>query len=258
MLRSLVGSEMCIRDRSQSAGLDSAAITWGLLGPVATAWRLLGAVFIAVLAGMAASGQSSNNAAAATGTGAKKKQDQAPGLVRRVAGSATTTAREVFPSILAGLVLSTVATRVLPSASSLQPSVFGALIGRLAVIGSSLPLQLCEHSTVTLAAGIQKAGGSAGLAFAFLLSAPATNFPTLFLLLRTHGGRSKPQVARVVLATILSALFMSYVVDFLELDLLVREESDAGINGEGLPSWYVWSSPWIAAALAIAAGKSCF
>ena len=46
---------------------------------------------------------------------------------------------------------------------------------RLATLAATIPLQLCEHATVTLAAGVQKGGGSAGLAFAFLLAAPATN-----------------------------------------------------------------------------------
>ena len=65
------------------------------------------------------------------------------------------------------------------------PQEFGGASGlpaRLAVLGAALPLQLCEHTTVTAAAAIQRAGGSAGLAFAFLLSAPATNFPSCLLL----------------------------------------------------------------------------
>ena len=47
----------------------------------------------------------------------------------------------------------------------------------LAATEGRVALQLCEHATVTLAAGVQKGGGSAGLAFAFLLAAPATNVP---------------------------------------------------------------------------------
>jgi hypothetical protein len=49
------------------------------------------------------------------------------------------------------------------------------------------PLQLCEHTTVAYAAAIQKAGGPPGLAFAFLLVAPATNLPSLVLLLKASG-----------------------------------------------------------------------
>ena len=37
---------------AQSAGLDSAAITWGLLGPTAALCRLGGAVVLALAAGM--------------------------------------------------------------------------------------------------------------------------------------------------------------------------------------------------------------
>jgi hypothetical protein len=40
---------------------------------------------------------------------------------------------------------------------------------------------------VAYAAAIQKAGGPPGLAFAFLLVAPATNLPSLVLLLKASG-----------------------------------------------------------------------
>ena len=44
---------------SQSAGLDSAAITWGLLGRDAALCRLVGAVILATAAGLAVSSVSS-------------------------------------------------------------------------------------------------------------------------------------------------------------------------------------------------------
>ena len=50
---------------SQSAGLDSAAITWGLLGPLATLCRLGGAVVLAVVAGLAVPKGGAKGAAAA-------------------------------------------------------------------------------------------------------------------------------------------------------------------------------------------------
>ena len=47
-----LGAVVAFLTASQSAGLDSAAITWGLLGPTATAWRLGGAAVLATLAGL--------------------------------------------------------------------------------------------------------------------------------------------------------------------------------------------------------------
>jgi hypothetical protein len=174
---------------------------------------------------------------------------------------------------------------------------WGELATRLLVLASALPLQLCEHpavsltrpkpkpnplpqpppptptrcehSTVTYAALIQRAGGAPGLAFAFLLSAPATNLPSLLLLLRAgaqagvqgqgrHGrasvGRASGTVAlRVAAALTATALALSYAVDALGVDLLVEKEAEGGADMLELPGWHVLASPWVAAALAAAA-----
>ena len=125
---------------------------------------------------------------------------------------------------------------------------------RLSVLGSAMPLQLCEHSTVAYAAAIQKAGGAPGLAFAFLLVAPATNLPSMLLLLRTHG-HGKLMAARVTFTLTIVALLLSLAVDALALDMLVEKEADEGAGGMlELPTWHTTASPWVAGALALAAG----
>jgi uncharacterized membrane protein YraQ (UPF0718 family) len=250
---------------SQSAGLDSAAITWGLLGPAAALCRLGGAVVLAVAAGMAVP-QGSTAAYTTDACKDRLTPKQASNLLVRLASSLVSTAAEIFPMVLAGLTLSTAAVHVLPeltstyealqgTESALSLSFWGPIIIRFAVLASAVPLQLCEHTTVTLAAGIQKAGGSPGLAFAFLLSAPAINLPTLFLLLRTQQrkGALGFAAARVVLALTLTALVLSYVVDYTGVDMLVQQEADAGGEMLALPSWYVQGSYWLAGLLSLVA-----
>jgi len=245
---------------SQSAGLDSAAITWGLLGPTATAARLIGAVAIATLTGLAAP---HSVAGAPADAKAPTKPAAQRNICLRLIISAMDTTAEVVPSILLGLGLSILVKHSLPAVTTLAAATIpgsdgafdfgfiGQLLSRLLVIASALPLQLCEHSTVTLAAGIQKAGGSAGLAFAFLLSAPATNLPSLLMLLRAQNSadRSVLAVVRVVLAMTASALCLSYVVDAIGLDLLVQEEANSGGGSLGLPGDYMQYSPYAAAGL---------
>ena len=65
--------------------------------------------------------------------------------------------------MLLGLALSAAVSRFVPALPNAPHELGGAdgLAARLAVLGAALPLQLCEHSTVTAAAAIQKAGGSA-------------------------------------------------------------------------------------------------
>jgi uncharacterized membrane protein YraQ (UPF0718 family) len=294
---------------AQSAGFDSAAITWGLLGPHAALCRLAGAVVLAVAAGLAVGGGAASGAAPsprrsakpvpkgalpAAGSSAWKGLAEAlkdpASRAHRLARTAVSSAAEVFHPVLLGLMLSTAAVYWLPSLALAQN--FGAAVAadgpawartkglalRAAVIGSSVPLQLCEHSTVTVAAGIQKAGGDPGLAFAFLLAAPAVNLPSLLLLAGGGGGRSgggahlasgpaaaaagaSPWLAaaRLTFALTTTALLLSYAVDMAGLDLLVDKEEEAahagGSNASSmdLPAPFVALSPWIAGVLAAAA-----
>lgn len=271
---------------SQSAGLDSAAITWGLLGREAALCRLIGAVILATAAGLAVS---SRRTAAVPptkqGRGTPGEAAARRGALSRAWHAALDSASDVFPSVLLGLLLSTALTQGLPwlhtaylslgptAAATVVPAGWrahwGELATRLLVLASALPLQLCEHSTVTYAALIQRAGGAPGLAFAFLLSAPATNLPSLLLLLRAgaqagvqgqgrHGrasvGRASGTVAlRVAAALTATALALSYAVDALGVDLLVEKEAEGGADMLELPGWHVLASPWVAAALAAAA-----
>ena len=276
---------------SQSAGLDSAAITWGLLGPVATLCRLGGAVVLAVAAGLAVGGSTTKAVKASSAPRAAdgwllpllrrlgSPRTVASSLMKSAIGSAS----EVFPPVLLGLALSTAAVYWLPTLAQVDPNAYDSvapshsshdggdaafgwgrgLAVRAAVLGSSLPLQVCEHSTVTLAAGIQKAGGGPGLAFAFLLAAPAVNLPSLLLLLSASRGPSGPSssvaaaqwvATRVALALTLTALLLSYAVDFAGFDLLVDKEEAESTSGSSmdLPPLVVQASPWVAAVLAAA------
>lgn len=266
---------------SQSAGLDSTAITWGLLGPTAALCRLGGAVVLAIAVGFAvpsggksapANGQRPSEPASAADAGAR-------GALTSLCCAAVRTTADVLPPMLLGVCLSAVALHCAPhlattyhalkvvgyqpqpaiidgAGSSMSSSggvtVLRSVLTRLAVLGAALPLQLCEHSSVAYAAAIQKAGGAPGVAFAFLLAAPATNLPSLFLLVRTcgHGGGVAVRLAAALTA---AALALSYAVDLSGVDLLVEREADEGGDAFTLPEWYVRSSPWIAAAFAVAA-----
>ena len=195
-------------------------------------------------------------------------------LLMTICHSAVRTAGDIFPSVLLGLCLSTVAVHWVPhlatayqalkvsgavddgaeNTMSTATAFIGELAIRLSVLGSTMPLQLCEHSTVAYAAAIQKAGGAPGLAFAFLLVAPATNVPSMLLLLRTHG-HGNLIAARVTVTLTMVALFLSFAVDAMALDMLVEKEADEGSGGMvELPSWHTTASPWVAGALALAAG----
>ena len=338
-----LGSVVAFLTAAQSSGLDSAAITYGLLGWRAALARLLGAVVLACAAGLAVgrsaatprqeSGQRDarldakplkgfgpkkvdafaaagvhtvaelahfavSDQALATKTGlpvktVSKWRDAAgdwlehntsngggpptkqptnvvatalrvaaevfPSVLvgppkkqpTNVVATALRVAAEVFPSVLVGLAVSTAALHYAPSLASAHDAYASAASGavlRLATLAATIPLQLCEHATVTLAAGVQKGGGSAGLAFAFLLAAPATNASSLLLL-----AKQPSAVVRAVAALTAAALVLSYVVDAAGADLLVVAESESDGGGGGgleLPGWVEGQADALVALLA--------
>jgi uncharacterized membrane protein YraQ (UPF0718 family) len=311
---------------SQSAGLDSLAITWGLLGPLAALARLGGAMVLALAVGMVipqdvrvVKQQQQQLDIVSNNPETTKSKDSSSSSGKRTSTPATTTAAtttsvsvlfkqlvlsmvdtawEIFPVVSGGLFVSTAVVHYLPllttnssypiletlllsqqSLSSSSSFSFYSLLVRLGVLLSALPLQLCEHTTVTYAAGIQKAGGSPGLAFAFLLCGPATNLPTLLLLSKTATAAAAAAakssssssdtsissirnsshcwiVLRVVAALVGTALALSYIVDVVGIDMLVQQEATTGSSSTtmtaALPSWYVKASPWLAGGLAVA------
>jgi hypothetical protein len=208
------------------------------------------------------------------------------------------TAGEVVPSVVVGLAVSTAivqllpklavtyavltagkgggdniytsdGTVILPSSSSVFSfySVASDLLIRMLVLLSSVPLQLCEHSTVAFAAAISQAGGTPGLAFAFLLTAPSTNLASLLLLVDQSSTKSTTTntstinekrrnwtvLPRVALSLIGAALGMSYMVDIAGIDLLVEKEARFGGGGVmGLPMWYLNYSRYVCIGLAVA------
>jgi uncharacterized membrane protein YraQ (UPF0718 family) len=283
-----LGTVVAFLTATQSAGLDSAAVTWGLLGPAAALWRLGGAVFLSLAAGLAVPTAAARPEVIAATAKAPELGKQpggagARGVLAAMFNSAVDSATDVFPTMFLGLCLCTTAVHFAPKLGATYQKLqilgsdeaattgdgdgdgllavgmaaLGSVLTRLAVLAATLPLQLCEYTTVTYAAAIQKAGGAPGLAFAFLLVGPATNVPSLLLLLRAgreDSSRAVANTARVAAALTLAALVVSYAVDAAGVDLLVERQADKGMGKMmALPGWYVSASPWIAASLALAA-----
>lgn len=248
---------------SQSAGLDSAAITYGLLGPSAAMGRLCGAILLAIAVGLALTTPPYENQSTKYVNHQKKGSDDLchpAAAPRNILFTWFETAIEIYPTVLSGLVLSTTALHFLPDLTSYDQlwtssdsqgtmasaaDVAKLALPRLAVLASAVPLQLCEHTSVTLAAALQKAGGSPGLAFAFLLSAPAINMPSLLFVWSQRGSMA---VLRVSLALVSTALLVSFAIDFTGIDMVAGE-----MTGEmaTMPSWFTESSPYLAASLTL-------
>jgi len=245
---------------SQSAGIDSFFITYGLLGPVAAISRLVGALILAFVAGMSLSSTNDKSVSKLKKSPPKNAKNHArasDGQGVGVISQLLETATDIYPLTFLGLVLSTSVSHYLPALTSPFWTLGGhgrvrEFLLRIGVLASSLPLQLCEHTTVTLAAGVQKAGASAGLAFALLMAAPATNLPSLLFLARSSGSFDRRTPVRVAVALSGTALVLSYCVDYWGVDMLIRKEAESESEMVDLPKLFIDLSPWIAGSILVA------
>eukprot|EP00929_Paragymnodinium_shiwhaense_P059870 TRINITY_DN29953_c0_g2_i2.p1 TRINITY_DN29953_c0_g2~~TRINITY_DN29953_c0_g2_i2.p1 ORF type:complete len:331 (+),score=63.79 TRINITY_DN29953_c0_g2_i2:629-1621(+) len=229
---------------AQSAGVDSALITYGVLGaPVAVA-RLLASLFMAIAAGLATP-QSGHVAPAACCGKDHSAEKERPGFLMRVVKgvkqSLTDDFDEVAPWVAAGLVCTAAITTFAPT----EGISFGDHpLGRAAVLVATLPLQLCEHGTVTFAHALRNAGATQGTAFAFLVSAPATNLATMALLMKRQPQGSLG-VVRIASALTASALSVSYAFDASGVQFVDMKP------GHDLPPWLTTASLYMAALLVV-------
>lgn len=260
---------------SQSAGIDSMLITYGLLGPYAMVARLLGAGILATAAGFATpnlilkSQGESTKCCDDDHSGANKTNQN---VVIRMASVLLATFEEVAPWVFLG-VLATAACSVyfpasppdyeklLSSNNSTAFTLLSTIASRSMLLLATLPVQMCEHASVTFAVALQKLGASQGTAFAFLLSAPATNLATIMFLFRRVSksrGFNEALLAllRITASLILSGVALSFVFDFLNWRLLRVEEQRSTSswfwNGE-LPALWEPISLCLAVALSIGA-----
>jgi len=139
---------------------------------------------------------------------------------------------EVAPWVAAGLVCTAAITVYAPK----EGVSFGDNpLGRLAVLMATLPLQLCEHGTVAFAHALRNAGASQGTAFAFLVSAPATNIATMALLMKRQP-RGSLGVVRIAVALSAMSLAVSYIFDASGVAFVDMKP------GHDLPDWLVKGS----------------
>lgn len=149
------------------------------------------------------------------------------------------------------------------------------MMKRALLLGATVPVQLCEHGVVTVAAALAKQGVSAGTAFAFIVVGPATNTSLLMLIASlsakvqqkensgsgTAGGlfNTIGIVPKVVLIMVAFGLGLSYAVDAIApyfpavLAIADGGKGSGGGGGGFLPDWYIDFSPAGVAVLAATA-----
>lgn len=169
-------------------GVDSIAVTWGLLGlPVAVA-KVVAAFVAGVMGGTLADrfGRSANATVSPAGC---VEQERGPFLARIWDYSVRTIFRDIYGWVAAGIIVSALITILLEPGQLAGHPVLRGPAGLLAALALGIPLYVCSVASVPIAAGLVYAGFPVGSSLVFLMAGPATNAATMGAVRKTLGGR---------------------------------------------------------------------
>lgn len=168
-------------------GVDSIAVTWGILGlPVAVA-KVVAAFVAGVLGGTLADLTNGVKAPASQPSCVEAERGGIPARIWRY--SFGTLFRDIYGWIALGIVVSALITLFMEPGQLADYPVLGGPVGLLAALVLGIPLYVCSVASVPIAAGLIYAGFPVGSALVFLMAGPATNAATMGAVRKALGGR---------------------------------------------------------------------
>jgi hypothetical protein len=230
------GATAAFLTATPETGVDSVAVTYGMLDPVMTVVRLLAAIFSAVAAGVFVSLSTRGKLAPPA---MKKLEPLSPnpssGCCEEGCGCEESVESKTFWGrfrdgvayamgelmgdvglwLMFGVLLAGVVTAVVPD--GLIEQYLGSGVGAmLAALALSTPLYVCATASTPLAAALAAKGLSPGAALVLLLAGPATNAAALTVAGKILGPRG---LAAYLTALVLASLGLGLATDALYLHL---------------------------------------
>lgn len=189
-------------------GVDSLAVTYGLLGPVIAVIRPVVAFISGALCGIAVD-RWGGDAPALAGAASVGGPAAGPAWRRALRHGFFTLPRDIGREVLIGLLVAGVLGAVVPHdffADRLHPGL-GAMLAMMAL---GVPMYVCSTASVPIALGLINAGISPGAALVFLITGPATNAAALLAMWKMLGRRA---VGIYLLCLAVSALGAGWSLD---------------------------------------------
>lgn len=169
-------------------GVDSIAVTWGVLGwPVALAKVI--AAFLAGLIGGTITDKTGNgldNAGVTAGCTAAETGSIPQRVWNYFFG---TIFRDIYRWLALGIIVSALITVFLEPGQLSDYTVLRGAPGLMAALAIGIPLYVCSIASVPIAAGLIYAGFPVGSALVFLMAGPATNAATMGAVRKSLGTR---------------------------------------------------------------------
>ncbi len=175
-------------------GVDSIAATWGLLGPVFTAFRMAVAFIAGVIVGTAVEAftpPSEDSAGGCTdGRESSCSRQSVKDKWKRVfVYGFGTLPRDIGRALIIGIIISGLLGALVPE-DFFTRYLSSEWLSMLTVMALGIPLYVCSSGSIPVALAMIGMGLSPGAALVFLITGPATNAATIAMVMKTMGRRT--------------------------------------------------------------------
>lgn len=201
-------------------GVDSIAVTFGMMGGLFAVFRPLAALVSGVACGFAVEALDGDDPAAAGLREPEIEPETRPAWARILHNGFVVLPRSVGGALLLGALVSAVVMTLVP-ANAIAERISSPLLQMVLTLAVGIPMYICSTAAVPFALGLLAAGLSPGAAMAFLVAGPGVSASTVLAVWKLLGGR-----ATAVYVVVLAACAIGF-------GLVVQELVPAGWTPPG-------------------------
>lgn len=241
------GASMSFLVSTPETGVDSIAITYGMLGGFMTLVRPIAAFFTAIAVGITENifgeetkVQEVKSCCASSSCGSKEvvaEKSLTEKLKEGFVYSFTDLFADISKYLAIGLVIGGMISYLIPT--DVIQSFDGNVLGMVGMLFLGIPLYICATSSTPIAAALLLKGMSPGTALVFLLVGPATNIASLVIIQKVFGKKSTALYLGVIaICSIIFGMLTDYLFQILGINPIASIQE----TNEMIPHWLAFGS----------------
>ena len=178
-------------------GVDSIAVTYGMMGGLFAIFRPLAALVSGILCGFAVEALDGDEPTTTTLVDPEIEPETRPWWTRVMHNGFVVLPRSVGGALVIGALVSAAVMALVPE-NYIAEKISSPLLQMVLTLAFGIPMYICSTAAVPFALGLMAAGLSPGAAMAFLIGGPGVSASTLMAVWRLMGFRTMVVYASVL------------------------------------------------------------
>jgi len=217
------GATVSFLSSTPQTGVDSIAVTYALMGPVFTGFRVLAAFLVGLLTGSMVDlfdRDEETHQQAPPCCSSREKTIPSRPIVRALHYGFITLPADIGRALSVGLILSGLMGSLVPT-DFFTEHLGSGVPAMIVVMGIGIPFYVCSTASVPIALGLLMAGATPGAAFVFLVTGPATNIATFTTIWKLLGRTSTLiYLAAIMVCALGGGLLLDAIFPSLQISMI--------------------------------------